>query len=624
MKNNLILIILSLLLLQSLNCFSDVIPKTGQAIDIDFVWGGHPVEFDLCTYSNYQFVAFFDSNRWLTVAQRNLQNTNWNLVKLPSQLGWDSHNYVALELDPEGYIHVSGNMHNVPLIYFKSTNAFDINSFVQIKEMIGKNEKSCTQPQFIRNGNKFIFTYRDGGSGNGKRIYNIYNIKNKKWKRFLNTPLLSGEGKRNAYHYGPIKGPNGYFHLTWVWRDNPDCSSNHDLSYARSKDLLNWETSSGKKLELPITFKTAEIVDPVAVGQGLFNANITISFDDRKRPIITYHKFDDEGNTQLYQARFEKNIWKIYKTTNWKYRWDFGGRGCIVEKIKFKPMWKTSNNNMVLWFRHVLYGKRLWLINNKTLKPVAELVEPLRPRNLEKVFSDFSGMKVQWKIGHGKQPNSRSKFWLRWETLDYNQDKQRNEALPNPSMLKLYNLKNPSTINVRKICLTNNIEKAVDKIKEKNSLSKINLLKNGNFDNKLENWSFWQSAKTLSNTVKIISVSGKKFKNAVRIENPMKKLVGIQQRVRVISNAVYKLSGIARSLGNDKSKIFGGRIALWLPPQKEKQIVWMSEYNNWWKKDLIFTNQVTGIATVYVHMGYGGVASTGEFTNIRLELINAK
>ena len=50
----------------------------------------------------------------------------------------------------------------------------------------------------------------------------------------------------------------------------------------------------------------------------------------------------------------------------------------------------------------------------------------------------------------------------------------------------------------------------------------------------------------------------------------------------------------------------------------------MSEYNHWWKKDLIFTNQVSGIATLYVHMGYGGVASTGEFTNIRLELINDK
>ncbi len=45
----------------------------------------------------------------------------------------------------------------------------------------------------------------------------------------------------------------------------------------------------------------------------------------------------------------------------------------------------------------------------------------------------------------------------------------------------------------------------------------------------------------------------------------------------------------------------------------------MSEYNQGWRKELILTNQVTGMATVYVHMGYGNVASTGEFSDIRLE-----
>jgi hypothetical protein len=35
----------------------------------------------------------------------------------------------------------------------------------------------------------------------------------------------------------------------------------------------------------------------------------------------------------------------------------------------------------------------------------------------------------------------------------------------------------------------------------------------------------------------------------------------------------------------------------------------------------VFTNQVTGMAVVYVHMGYGKVASTGEFSDVRLERI---
>ena len=149
-----------------------------------------------------------------------------------------------------------------------------------------------------------------------------------------------------------------------------------------------------------------------------------------------------------------------------------------------------------------------------------------------------------------------------------------------------------------------------------------NLLINGNFENEFQNWHLWQSAKIFSNSVKFVNVTNKNFKSAVRIENPMKKLVGIQQLVKVKSNSIYRLSGIARSTATKNNDIiFGGRLGFYLKGQKEKQIVWMSEHNQWWKKELVFTNQVTGIATVYIHMGYGNVASTGEFTNIRLEKI---
>jgi uncharacterized protein YxeA len=151
---------------------------------------------------------------------------------------------------------------------------------------------------------------------------------------------------------------------------------------------------------------------------------------------------------------------------------------------------------------------------------------------------------------------------------------------------------------------------------------KSNLLKNGKFGDGMKGWHLWQNAKNTPGNIKVVEVDNNNhFSSALRIENPDKKLLGISQVATLTSGAVYRLSASVRSLGNDKSKIFGGRIAIYLPPQKEKQIVWMSEYNHWWKKELIFTNQVSGIATVYVHMGYGGVASTGEFTNISLEKI---
>jgi len=168
------------------------------------------------------------------------------------------------------------------------------------------------------------------------------------------------------------------------------------------------------------------------------------------------------------------------------------------------------------------------------------------------------------------------------------------------------NSTNRSVVNIKNI------------IKEKHipfSKKDNNLIENSTFDNKLKNWSYWQTASKHTNFIE-------KIHKGIKILNPNAQLIGLKQQVTVTSNVVYRLSGRVRSTVTNNPKIlFGGRIGLYIPGQKEKQIVWMSEYNNWWNKELIFTNRVTGVATVYIHMGYGNVASTGEFTDIKLELI---
>jgi len=147
------------------------------------------------------------------------------------------------------------------------------------------------------------------------------------------------------------------------------------------------------------------------------------------------------------------------------------------------------------------------------------------------------------------------------------------------------------------------------------------LLKNGKFEQRFSSWKPWQTARNSSNLLSVITIRDVPgCRKALRIENPKAKLIGLQQLVKVSSGKVYRLSGTCRSTGTSDSKIlFGGRIGFWLPPQKEKQIVWMSEHNKWWAKSLEFTNQVDGTACIYVHMGYGNISSTGEFTNISLE-----
>lgn len=161
---------------------SDKIEYVVQTIAIDKVWAGHPVGFALLTRDKRQYIAYYNSDRRMVVGQRNVSDKNFSLHVLPltnretaggtsTLLGWDSHNYVTLGIDKEGFIHLSGNMHVNPLTYFRSTKPDDISTLVQIMEMVGTNEKRCTYPNFLntREG-ELIFHYRDGGSGDGNEI----------------------------------------------------------------------------------------------------------------------------------------------------------------------------------------------------------------------------------------------------------------------------------------------------------------------------------------------------------------------------------------------------------------------------------------------------------------------
>jgi len=418
-------------------------PITEDLLDVMPVWSGHPVGFTLLTQPPRQYVAFYDAERRMTVGVRTLDTANWQFARLPEAVGWDSHNSVTMTIDDNGDIHLSGNMHCVPLIYFRTARPHDISSFQRIPSMVGSNEQKCTYPHFLRGANgELMFTYRDGSSGNGDQIYNAYDLETKTWRRFLDQPLTAGNGLRNAYAHGPKRGPDGFFHLCWVWRDTPDCSTNHDLSYARSRDLIHWETSDGSPLNLPITLETGEIVDPVPVGGGIINGNTILGFDSQKRLVISYHKFDQQGNTQIYNARREKDGWKIYQASQWDYRWEFKGGGAIPFEIRMSGVRVESDGNLSQSYSHPKHGSGQWLLDEATLKPIGEL--PRRwsyPPSLSSVESQFPGMQVRWGGDSGKSGEKGVRYVLRWETLPAHRDRPREGQPPQPVMMKLYKLK---------------------------------------------------------------------------------------------------------------------------------------------------------------------------------------
>ena len=106
-----------------------------EALDIVPVLSSFPVGFGLYSYGDLQFVTFYDAEHYMTIACRKLGSSEWDFQRLDTKVGWDSHNSVIVKIDAKEHIHVVGNMHASPLIYFRSAKPLDIHSMVRIPQI---------------------------------------------------------------------------------------------------------------------------------------------------------------------------------------------------------------------------------------------------------------------------------------------------------------------------------------------------------------------------------------------------------------------------------------------------------------------------------------------------------
>ena len=423
-----------------------------RTLEIDSVWAGHPVGFCLLTHEDRQYIAYYNSNRNIVVGQRNLEDDQFSLQVLPptsrdthngtsTVLGWDSHNYLTLAVDKEGYIHLSGNVHVHPLTYFRSTEVANIFTLNQTYQMVGTEENRTTYPRFIKTREgELLYTYRDGGSGNGNQIYNIYDCATQTWSRLLDSPLTDGQGLMNAYISNPQLAEDGWYHTYWVWRDTPDCATNHDLSYMKSQDLKNWYNAFGEPVELPATKEKQQvIVDPIPPGGGIINLAAKLTLDTENQPVFVYHKYDSVGNLQLFIAKTKDNQWRYHPITNWDYRWEFSGNGSINKEVNIKNFTKRSDGFYEVDFWHLKYGHGTILLD-ENFKDVGKVLKPepfVSTLNLE---GDFPELTIQSSNDIGESPDPKIRYLLKWETLNRNRDKPREKPWPGPSTLYLYEL----------------------------------------------------------------------------------------------------------------------------------------------------------------------------------------
>ena len=417
-----------------------------EAIVVDSVVADFPVGFKFITHGEYQYVGYYNKYRELTVASRKKTDSKWTYKILPSKVGWDSHNRITMAIDRDNCIHLSGNMHNDSLTYFKTTRPNDISSFERVFPQVKlEDELSSTYPNFIKGANdELIFSYRKGGSGNGITISNTYDELTKSFTRLTDQPLFDGLGQMSTYARGPSLGPDNIFHVIWLWRDTPACETNHDLSYARSADLVNWETMAGEKIELPITPTFKEVTaDPIPAKGGVINGGAFMFFNKQNKPMLGYFKYDKAGNSQVFIARFVKGEWLIKQVSNWNYRWNFSGPGSITFEIRLHGGRVNESGEIVIDYTHVKKGNGQLIINQEDLSIIedkqVEIIEGSKyPNELLPTLSNIDSASVKCLTLPGTAAESKDYYALRWETMGKRRFYKEREKPVKPSIMMLY------------------------------------------------------------------------------------------------------------------------------------------------------------------------------------------
>jgi hypothetical protein len=251
----------------------------------------------------------------------------------------------------------------------------------------------------------------------------------------------------NAYQSQPELREDGWYHVYWVWRDTPDCSTNHDLSYMKSPDLKNWYNAFDQSITLPATIdQKSLIVDPIPPKGGIINLAAKLCFDRDKTPLFVYHKYDDAGNLQLYIAKKSDQKWEHHVITDWDYRWEFSGNGSIKNEFTIKSFNRRSDDRYEVGYWHIKYGDGTILLD-EDLNPIGKVLksEKLFSRRFNdssvKVEGDFPGLQVISANDKGKNSELGVRYALKWETLGSNRDRPREKPWPPPSLLYLYKIK---------------------------------------------------------------------------------------------------------------------------------------------------------------------------------------
>jgi hypothetical protein len=266
----------------------------------------------------------------------------------------DGHNTWSMAMDADGYLHLAGNHHNVPLHYARSANPRDITTWVA-PAMVGTQEAQVTYPQFVTCGDgTLLVTYRDGVSGLGNVYLNRYNTATKTWAR-VGNPLVDAvaSGESPYLHYIGV-GPDDSIHIAVIWRDGP-ASSNNDVCHARSLDHgSTWQQMDGTPLTVPLTHAAwAPALNTAPTNSGLLNS-CGMAVDDAGHPHIGNELWSSptDPRTQYAHLYWDGSAWVNEVLTDWLHAMSYGSGLNGVNAELSRPAVACYGGQVYLLYRH--------------------------------------------------------------------------------------------------------------------------------------------------------------------------------------------------------------------------------------------------------------------------------
>ena len=288
----------------------------------------------ILTYNGYQYTCFYNTNRHIILARRQLPSGAWNKIEISDyvQSVDDAHNTISLGIAPtDGTLHIAFDHHGSDLKYIRSVSGLVTNptgvawakaSFNPVTHYMGTTYVTqVTYPRYVTEPNgKMLMSYRYGTSGSGDEYLWEYSG-NGAWT-FIGKYIDGIANSNNAYLHG-LEYNGNRLHASWCVRETPDATTNHDLFYIYSDDNgRTWKNNSGSTIATtgssPLsTNNTGARVWTIKQNRGLINQEHMTGDNAGRVHVLLGHMPDSQADDSNFtNARTKSTYWHYWRNTN--------------------------------------------------------------------------------------------------------------------------------------------------------------------------------------------------------------------------------------------------------------------------------------------------------------------